>query len=57
VSDNGRGIRPKAAAPSAAASGWGLAIMRERAESLGGAFRLETRQGEGTSITVEIGGT
>lgn len=34
-------------------SGWGLTIMRERAELIGDIFRLNSVTGKGTSITVE----
>ncbi|MFQ5859481.1 MAG: histidine kinase, partial [Anaerolineae bacterium] len=33
---------------------FGLAIMRERAESLGGSFGLDTRPGAGTTVIVQI---
>jgi signal transduction histidine kinase len=32
----------------------GLAGMRERVESLGGSFRIESRQGTGTRVTAEL---
>ncbi|HSN85155.1 MAG TPA: ATP-binding protein, partial [Thermoanaerobaculia bacterium] len=33
---------------------FGLATMRERAENIGGAFRLDSAPGEGTRVTVEL---
>jgi PAS domain S-box-containing protein len=35
-------------------TGWGLTIMRERAELLGGLLSIESLPGTGTTITVEI---
>jgi len=34
--------------------GWGLLTMRERAEVLGGVFRIESRPGSGTRLIVEV---
>jgi PAS domain S-box-containing protein len=36
------------------AGGWGLTIMRERAEALGGHFQVETAVGHGTKVAVEV---
>ena len=49
VTDDGRGFDRAA---SRAGGGFGLTSMRERAEGLGAEFRLESRQGEGTVVTV-----
>ena len=49
VSDDGRGFDP-AASPG----GMGLIFMRERAELLGGSFRLESAPGQGTTLTLEV---
>ena len=53
VQDDGAGFTPgelgRAELPR-----FGLATMRERAESLGGAFRLESSPGAGTRVTVEL---
>jgi signal transduction histidine kinase len=54
VSDNGRGFRPPGGPIGKAVSGWGLTIMRERALSIGGSFRLDSAPGKGTRILVEI---
>jgi len=51
IADDGRGFDPVA---RVAKQAFGLAIMRERAESLGGSFRLDTRPGAGTTVTVRI---
>lgn len=34
--------------------GWGLHIMQERAQSIGGSFHIDSGQGKGTKITVEV---
>jgi signal transduction histidine kinase len=49
VNDDGRGFDP-AASPG----GMGLIFMRERAELLGGSFRLESAPGQGTTLTLEV---
>ena len=51
VSDDGVGFDPVDSRPN---SGWGLAIMRDRAESIGGLFRLLSTPGRGTIISVEF---
>jgi two-component system, NarL family, sensor histidine kinase UhpB len=56
VEDDGRGFLPRADAQRPAGTGWGLAIMRERAELVGGSFTLESLPGQGTTVTVEIKG-
>jgi signal transduction histidine kinase len=50
VQDDGRGFVPTAAA----GGGYGLIGMRERAESLGGSFSLESLPGEGTTISISL---
>ena len=52
VSDNGKGLPPvprKTDFPR-----FGLATMRERAESIGGTFSIESTPGAGTTVHVEI---
>jgi signal transduction histidine kinase len=54
VEDDGRGVdRPKAANDPYVTSGWGMAVMRERAAAVGGAMRIE-HPGKGTRIVVEV---
>ena len=53
VADDGTGFVPSPASPPGA-NGWGLTIMRERTEMLGGTFRLETAPGAGATIYSEI---
>jgi PAS domain S-box-containing protein len=52
VMDDGRGFDPVAVASQKNRS-WGLTIMRERAESINGRFRIESSPGNGAVIIVE----
>jgi len=54
IRDDGKGFVPQGVSLQPMGSGWGLTIMRERAELVGARFRLETTRGEGTSVIVEI---
>jgi PAS domain S-box-containing protein len=56
VEDDGRGFLPRADSQRLTGTGWGLAIMRERAELVGGNFTLASLPGQGTTVTVEIKG-
>ena len=49
VRDDGRGFEP-----SAKADGFGLQIMGERAELLGGTLEIDSAPGRGTQITVDL---
>lgn len=53
VQDDGVGFRPTELARSEFPR-FGLATMRERAETIGGVFQLESIPGEGTRVTVEL---
>jgi signal transduction histidine kinase len=52
VTDDGRGMeqRPERCAQQ----GFGLTSMRERASAIGGEWKIESRPGEGTRVTVKI---
>jgi signal transduction histidine kinase len=50
IADDGTGFMPSEPRPG----GFGLASMRERAEALGGSFRLESEPGGGTAIEVVL---
>ena len=52
ISDNGRGFEPNQA--FVAPRGWGLAGMKERAESVGGKMLIYSAKNQGTTIQVEI---
>ena len=51
VEDNGTGIPD---APADAPAHFGLRIIRERAENLGGQFRLQSEPGRGTVLRVIV---
>jgi signal transduction histidine kinase len=53
VEDDGQGFEP-GAVPQKEAQTWGLKIMRERIESIGGAMQIESEPGMGTRVTFEI---
>jgi signal transduction histidine kinase len=48
IKDDGRGFEPEGVSPEHL----GLGIMRERAETIGAAFKLQSRPGQGTHIEV-----
>jgi ligand-binding sensor domain-containing protein/two-component sensor histidine kinase len=51
VADDGRGLHPEAIEPNRAAH-WGMAIMEERAQQIGGSLTVATTPGGGTTIEV-----
>jgi PAS domain S-box-containing protein len=53
VEDDGQGFEPDATSQKEAQT-WGLKIMRERIESIGGNVHIESRPGEGTKVTFDI---
>jgi signal transduction histidine kinase len=53
VADNGSGFDPNEAA-SRRAPGFGLVSMRERAEAIGGEFRVSSQPGGGTVVEVRL---
>jgi signal transduction histidine kinase len=53
VEDDGAGFNPAVLGRSELPR-FGLATMRERAESIGGTFDLHSTPGSGTRITVEL---
>jgi len=55
ITDNGSGFDAGGSFGTARRPSWGVTIMRERAESIGGKFSLESAPGAGTTITVELG--
>lgn len=54
VSDNGVGMGPERQRQPAAGSGWGLAIMAERARTIGGSLQIEPAEDRGTAVVVTI---
>lgn len=53
VSDDGRGFDPAAVPPGH----WGLLLMRERAETVGGTLTIDSRPGGGTRISASVPAT
>ena len=53
ITDNGKGFDPKMARHGRAGSS-GLVSMRERAATVGGTLKLESRPGAGTTITLTL---
>ena len=49
IEDDGRGLDPKASG-----AGLGLVEMRERVALVGGRMTIESREGAGTTIHVEV---
>ena len=54
VFDDGKGFLPKGPAHIQSSSGWGVKIMRERAELIGGTFQVESMPGKGTTVSVSM---
>ena len=54
VRDEGPGFDPYEVVRRAGRSNWGLTSMRERAELIGAQFRIASRPGHGTEVTVTI---
>lgn len=54
ITDNGIGFDPTHLAKSGNGRSWGILTMSERAEAIGGHFRIDSRTGEGTRVTVEV---
>lgn len=54
IADTGNGFVPGAFNHQEDGSGWGLKIMRERAETVGGRFQVESIPGGGTSVSVTV---
>jgi PAS domain S-box-containing protein len=53
VSDNGVGFDPQRIGDPRAEAGWGLLIMRERAEAVGAQFSLKAGPNSGVQVVVE----
>jgi signal transduction histidine kinase len=54
VADDGKGFDLSALSRSGEQPGWGLIIMKERAESLGGEVHIESELGKGTRVVLEL---
>ena len=54
VSDDGKGFATQTPDCFQATSHWGMTIMRERAELLGGFFHVDSSHGKGTTVSVTL---
>ena len=54
IRDNGSGISPERQSQPAVGSGWGLAIMAERARTIGAAMRIVPGAERGTIVSITI---
>lgn len=54
VADEGKGFLVASSAHHQQGSGWGMKIMRERAELMGGSFQVTSRPGRGTVVSVSL---
>ena len=54
VGDNGQGFESGAGSQKTAQT-WGLNIMRERIEAIGGDVQIKSKPGQGTRVTFEVG--
>ena len=54
IADDGAGFEPSLAPKADERGGWGLMTMAERADAIGGRFRVESAIGKGTRVTVEV---
>ena len=56
ITDDGRGINLSALKPDEEKTGWGLQIMQERIEAIGGSLIIDTPPHGGTIIKVAVNG-
>lgn len=54
VRDEGPGFEPREVARRAGTTSWGLTSMRERAELIGATYRVTSRPGHGTEVSVSL---
>jgi PAS domain S-box-containing protein len=54
IADDGDGFLVERVVDPGPKRGWGLTTMAERAEAIGGLFRIESMPGHGTLVTVEV---
>jgi signal transduction histidine kinase len=54
IADDGQGFEPQAVAADPSRKSFGLASMRERADSLSGLLTLDSRPGGGTRVVVSV---
>ena len=54
IADDGIGFKPDQIKQPRGNNGWGLWIMQQRAESIGGKFRIHSQPGKGTNLSIEV---
>jgi signal transduction histidine kinase len=54
ITDDGIGFDPALCDDPRSMGAWGMLNMRERADAIGGTFRIESEKGKGTRVVVEI---
>ncbi|MCK5315528.1 MAG: PAS domain S-box protein [Anaerolineales bacterium] len=54
IDDDGIGFTPELAEEHTGDQGWGILTMTERAEAIGGNFRIESSPNQGTRVILEI---
>lgn len=54
VTDDGIGFKTERPGENAGELGWGILTMSERAEAIGGSFRIESVLNQGTRVIVEV---
>lgn len=54
IQDDGIGFDPTTTGVDHSTPTWGVITMRERAEAVGGSFRIDSSSGNGTIITIEV---
>ena len=54
IADDGIGFQPDKIEQPGETSGWGLWIMLQRAECIGGKFRIHSQPGKGTNLSIEV---
>jgi two-component system NarL family sensor kinase len=54
IADDGIGFQPEKIEQPGDTSGWGLWIMLQRTESIGGKFHIHSQPGKGTFLSIEV---
>jgi signal transduction histidine kinase len=54
ITDDGVGFKTDQIEQPGETSGWGLWIMLQRAESIGGKFNIHSQPGQGTHLSIEV---
>jgi signal transduction histidine kinase len=54
ITDDGTGFQPAPIVRPGETGGWGLWVIQQRTEGIGGKFTLNTQPGAGTQLTIEL---